>query len=578
MLVTILGLLLLLVALVALGASRQTSSASARPSLSIVSPKAGAVVSGAVKVEARVPSRPRLDRVEFRVDGVLKWTERRPPWIMGGDAGRWKTAGVKVGRHRLTVTAVARNGRRTTVTRTVTVRRPAAPPPTGPSAPPPPAPAGLRAVAVAGNAITITWDAYAGAVSYGVILDGRRIGEVGTPGYTIGGLTCDVAHRVMVDALDGSGARSAKSVLDVRTAACPPPTVFLSPAGNDGFPCTAAQPCASLDRGYHAAAPGAVVELAGGSYPSGAITPDEAKAGATSRVLFRAAPGASVSISSELFIGGSHLELRGLALPGGWQTTAAAADVVMRDDDSKHFFIDSSQGVSIFGGKVGPYDGPVNYHPQIQAGNVPVPPRDILIDGVTFHDWRVAVQGQHTECLQIASGERVAVRNSRFLRCEATGNIHVTNYGLSNVTSDITIENNFFSTTINGFYAVQASARPNLLIRNNSATQGIYIYGQSGQGVDPNLNVRVIANVAPLKVYECVSGVKYSRNVWSDAKCGATDSVGAPAFINTGSLDLHISPASAAVGRGSATEGSEADIDGDPRSSGAPDAGADELP
>ena len=197
-------------------------------------------------------------------------------------------------------------------------------------------------------------------------------------------------------------------------------------------------------------------------------------------------------------IGAEHLELRDMAMPGGWQTDANAADVTMRNIDSRHLFINSSQQVSVIGGRVGP-TGPVNYHPQI-AATTTTPPRDILIDGVTFHDWRVAAAGQHTECLQIGGGDRITVRNSRFINCEATGNMHITHYGdPSPRTRNVTIENNFFSTTINGYYAIQAYAVQNLTIRNNSATQGFTIQAFPGDTVAAN-NVRVIGNLAPERV------------------------------------------------------------------------------
>ncbi len=96
------------------------------------------------------------------------------------------------------------------------------------------------------------------------------------------------------------------------------------------------------------------MQLAAGSYPGGQITFDNSKTGAAGQVVLSPAPGASVTVAGELLIGAQHLELRDMALANGWQTDANAADVVMRNLDSKHFFVNSSQQISIIGGRVGP--------------------------------------------------------------------------------------------------------------------------------------------------------------------------------------------------------------------------------
>ena len=53
-----------------------------------------------------------------------------------------------------------------------------------------------------------------------------------------------------------------------RTAAeaeeVPPASRFVSPGGSDSGSCTAELPCQSLDRAYHVAEPGEIVELAAG--------------------------------------------------------------------------------------------------------------------------------------------------------------------------------------------------------------------------------------------------------------------------------------------------------------------------
>ena len=502
-----------------------------------------------MRVAASASAKSGVARVEFRVNGVLRWTSRSAPYVLNGQDGTWKTAALANGRHTLTATAYDRRGHSARDINTVTIANPAPPapapdPPEGsvPAPAPPPA--------------------------------AEPVPEPSPP----------APAPAPADPLPAPPPASPPAP---EPPASPPPvtpSVFLSPSGDDGASCSAAAPCRSLDRGYHVAAPGALVQLAAGSYPGGAITRDASKADATTRVVLAPAPGASVTVPDELMIGARHLELRDMALTGGWQTDANATDVVMRNIDARHLFINSSQQVSVIGGRVGPA-GPVNYHPQIDASTA-TPPRDILIDGVTFHDWRVAVPGQHTECLQIGGGDRITVRNSRFINCEATGNLHITHYGdPSPRTRNVTIENNFFSTTVNGYYAIQAYAVQNLLIRDNSATQGFLVMPFPGDTIATN-NVRVVANLAPAAAWECVAGVQYRSNVfyWGTpgqqaAKCDASDTAlsgtSNPGFVDPGSLDLHLTASSPAIGRGAATEATVTDIDGQARGA-SPDAGADQ--
>ncbi len=139
----------------------------------------------------------------------------------------------------------------------------------------------------------------------------------------------------------------------------------------------------------------------------------------------------------------------------------------------------------------------------------------------------------------------------------------------------MTIENNFFSTTINGYYAVQAYAVQNLLIRNNSATQGILIQPFPGDSVAAN-NVRMVANLVPAAVLRVRVGrdlplqrLLLGRAGQSAAKCNSSDTAltgtSNPGFVNPGALDLHLTATSPALGKGAATEAAATDIDGESR-------------
>src|SRR2546421_11676986 len=134
------------------------------------------------------------------------------------------------------------------------------------------------------------------------------------------------------------------------TAACAPaiarPTdrvLYLSPTGSDAAPCSAAAPCATLQRAFALARPGQTVELAGGTYPGQSIA-GSPKSGAA-HVVFQPAPAAQVSFSGRLSLdGAAHLTLRGfdLARPGPGDRSlfvdACTTDVTLDKVSGETFF------------------------------------------------------------------------------------------------------------------------------------------------------------------------------------------------------------------------------------------------
>jgi len=321
------------------------------------------------------------------------------------------------------------------------------------------------------------------------------------------------------------------------------------------------------------AQPGQVVELASGSYGSQTIPVDASKT-SSADVLFRPAAGASVSLGS-LSVRGKHVEIRDMVLTG-WTVEAGGADVTFRNlDVNGGIFINGGDSISVIGGSVGPG---VDFHPQFAPWPVGSPITNILIDGVEFHDWTRSSSSVHTECLQIAGGNGVTIRNSVFRNC-AVFALSITEYNGSGAPTNYVIENNVFGTSIGGYYSLQfnsnASALRNILIRNNSSTQTFLI--DNGQ---PTIsNVRAVANVAPISAWGCSARVTYGYNVWQGGKCGATDkNVTSLGFRNPGALDLHLAAGSPAIDAGDPGNHPATDIDGESRpSGGAPDAGADEY-
>ncbi len=107
--------------------------------------------------------------------------------------------------------------------------------------------------------------------------------------------------------------------------------------------------------------------------------------------------------------------MRDMRVDGGWTTSATTEDVTFRNLDVRGgIYLASSRNVSVVGGAVGPL---VDVHSQFAAWPAGTHLENVLVDGVTFHDVSRTKDEFHVECLQIAGGVGVTVRNSRFTRC-----------------------------------------------------------------------------------------------------------------------------------------------------------------
>ena len=352
----------------------------------------------------------------------------------------------------------------------------------------------------------------------------------------------------------------------------PPASVFLSPSGSDGNPCSPALPCVSFDRAYHVAQPGQVVEVAGGTYGDQDVLADGSKT-SSADVIFRPAAGASVSLGS-LEVFGSHLTFRQLTVNGDWQTYHGTDDVTFRDVTVHGVILtQSSSNITVIGGSVG---GTVDT--KSQFGNWPVGTNNtnIVVDGVSFHDVTRSGSGVHVECLLVGGTIGFVLRNSRFSNCDVF-DVSIGQMNDSAPPSNITVENNFFGAS-NGYFSFDinttTASLSNVLIRNNSSPQQMYL----GNALPVLSNVRVIANVAPISASNCEARILYSYNVWQGGACGATDVSAASGFRNPAANDLHLVAGAAAIDRGDPSGYPATDIDGQARPQGArPDAGADEA-
>ena len=120
-------------------------------------------------------------------------------------------------------------------------------------------------------------------------------------------------------------------------------------------------------------------------------------------------------------------------------------------------------------------------HPQFASWPLNTHIENILVDGVTFHDIRRSNDAVHGECLQIAGGVGVTVRNSTFVNCMVF-DLSITEYNGSGPPTDYLIENNVFAPAADGGYYslhfnTNATDFVNFVVRNNSSTQAFSFDG-----------------------------------------------------------------------------------------------------
>jgi hypothetical protein len=263
-----------------------------------------------------------------------------------------------------------------------------------------------------------------------------------------------------------------------------------------------------------------------------------------------------------------------------------ANHVTLRDIRNNGIWMQGPRNVSFIGGEI--TCGVCPFHSHIDDGGPPDyrPPRNILFDGVYFHDWHAATPDQHTECLQILAGDGITIRNSVFKNCAtanegrgATGNLHIGWLGNGPKPRNILIENNFFYPSGN-HYAIQTNDWTNLDFRYNSIAGPVLVFGGFGDGTP----VEFVANIMVLDQCEAsesgtepVAPLDYRFNVLQGGTCSPTDRKAAAGFVDP-RQNLRLRPGSAAIGRGDARDHPRRDIEGERRPKGKrPDAGADEY-
>ena len=100
--------------------------AHARAAIVSESPSYGETVQGQVEWSVKVQGAVR--RIEWLIDGKLRWTSKSLPFVFGGKGGLWDTTREAPGAHELAVRAVSTSGAASELTVPVTVVAPATSP------------------------------------------------------------------------------------------------------------------------------------------------------------------------------------------------------------------------------------------------------------------------------------------------------------------------------------------------------------------------------------------------------------------------------------------------------------------
>lgn len=221
------------------------------------------------------------------------------------------------------------------------------------------------------------------------------------------------------------------------TAALVAASIVVSPVGADSH---------TFDRAYHQARASAIVHVLPGVYPAQTLTPGGR------RVVF--VPGGPVTVGGVDLAGANNVEFRDMTIRG-WTIESGNHVTFRRVTTLGAFYIDApASWISIIGGSVGPSH---NYDSYVAVPNdqVSQPSRHLLIDGVRFHDV-TRDPGKHVECLMLADGVDVVIRNSTFTNCSVFDLFVTWWYFRPKVgpPTQVRIEHNTFERTSDGYYSM----------------------------------------------------------------------------------------------------------------------------
>jgi hypothetical protein len=206
-----------------------------------VSPGNGQTVTGSTTWQVAVGSG-NVGRVDFAIDGTVKWSEQSAPWLYNGITGGLNTSALADGAHELTAKAYSRNGKATgssTVTVIVSNAPPTAPPP-----PDPPLSSNLPTISgtpIVGQTLSASTGSWSGAAPTNYSYSWSRCDSTGGGCSPISGATsatyllasADAGStiRVSVTATNSGGSATVSSAATAVVQAVPTSTGYPTVSG-----------------------------------------------------------------------------------------------------------------------------------------------------------------------------------------------------------------------------------------------------------------------------------------------------------------------------------------------------------
>jgi hypothetical protein len=448
----------------------------------------------------------------------------------------------------------------------------------------PSVPQGMAFGARSQTSVSLDWQASSdnvGVVGYHLYRNGVRVASTPHLSYAFSGLACGTSYTFGLEAYDAAANVSNRAAASGVTATdpCdeeeeeeppPPPgggggsaSLFVAPGGSDAGSCSQAAPCGSFQRAYQVAAPGQVVEVAGGTYQSQTFRAVAGKSGPN--VVFQPASGARVILGGLGFgangdpaLGPDFITVRGMETtykgsnPGagnqqGVHAGPGSTHITLEDIDAGSVSSWFADHLTVRGGDYGPCDAISSGNANVCGNNKQDISTNVLIEGAYFHDleYDLSAPDAHWECMYINAGRNVTIRGNRFERC-AIFDLFVTLSGPDARDmghENLTIENNWFAPATNGFgvpsrgwssLAVswcQNSSQPayrNVLIQGNN-----FADGKAGIELDLNADAagckwsNVVVRGNRLMWQGCQKGWTYEQNVFfGGIGCGPTNTRG----------------------------------------------------
>jgi hypothetical protein len=365
------------------------------------------------------------------------------------------------------------------------------------------------------------------------------------------------------------------------TSGPPAPALrFVAPDGSDHGSCSSSRPCATFGAAYLSAPRSrTIVTVAAGHYPIQTIDADPTMDGRrTGVVSYRPDTPGTVDLD-ELIVDAPDVEVAGLRT-AGWTILPRGSRVTFRNIESTStIFVNGAQNVRILGGSVSSAGRTVTNGSEIKAvEGSSTPPRNVLFDRVSFHDFlRAPGSSDHVDCLHVMAVDGLVVRRSRFWNCEAF-DILFTVFGDAGSPRNVLLENNFFECCRSGYYSVQLGSDhgeqwSDFELRNNTSNASFSV---ASELTGP---IRFVGNLAPGVAGPCRAQITMDWNVWTHGpRCGKHDRLGRAGFDDAADGDLHLVGCPSAVGRSDPGDTPSVDIDGEQRPIGRhADAGADEA-